>query len=47
MTRRSSVVTRQRSRVDWGWVVVATLSMGVAGALLIAVLYVMNLWLSP
>jgi hypothetical protein len=46
MTRRNSVVARRRSRVDWGWVVVATLSMGVAGAILVAVLYVMNLWLA-
>ena len=46
MAWRNSVAARRR-RVDWGWVVVATLSMGVVGALLVAVLYVMNLWLAP
>ena len=46
MIVRNRLVARQR-RVDWGWVLVATLSMAVAGALLLVVLYVTKLWLAP
>jgi hypothetical protein len=46
MIMRNHLVPRRRS-VDWGWVAAATLFIAVVGALLIALLFVMNRWLAP